>query len=591
MSLDKLKNKIKESIFTLYSNKELNIQFQKTKKNFDGDLTLVVFPLLVVSKKSAEKTSLEIASYLKKNINEIVDFNIVGGFLNLIFSNNFWLTQLKNIYDDKNYGIKIADQNSDKYVVEYSSPNTNKPLHLGHIRNILLGHSISEILKANGNNVIKVQIINDRGIHICKSMVAWKKFGSGENPQSSNIKGDHLVGKYYVKFNTVYSEQVNDLVKKGYSLDQAEKQAPIFLEAQNMLLKWESGDKEIIDLWKKMNNWVYDGFDETYSRLNVSFDKNYYESNTFLLGKNIIEDGLKKNIFYQKDDKSVWASLSKYNLDDKILLRADGTSVYITQDIGTAVQRHEDFSFTNMIYTVGNEQNHHFKVLFSILDLLSYNWSSNCKHLSYGMVDLPSGKMKSREGTVVDADDLMSNLVNNAKKISQDLGKTKGMGQNDIDSLYETVGLGALKYFILKVDPHKNMLFNTEESIDFNGNTGPFIQYTYARIQSLLRNCDYQLLLDFHDDYKLNSSEKNLIKLMCQFPSILSDSAKQLNPSLLANYSYELSKEFNQFYQSCPILNNKNKNIIILRLVISKKISEIIKSSMTLLGILMPDKM
>ena len=591
MSLDKLKNKIKESIFTLYSNKKLNIQFQKTKKNFDGDLTIVVFPLLVVSKKSVEKTSLEIASCLKKNINEIVDFNIVGGFLNLIFSNKFWLTQLKNIYDDKNYGIKTANQNSDKYVVEYSSPNTNKPLHLGHIRNILLGHSISEILKANGNNVIKVQIINDRGIHICKSMVAWKKFGSGENPQASNIKGDHLVGKYYVKFNTVYSEQVNDLVKKGYALDQAEKQAPIFLEAQNMLLKWESGDKEIIDLWKKMNNWVYDGFDETYSRLNVSFDKNYYESNTFLLGKNIIEDGLKKNIFYQKDDKSVWASLSKYNLDDKILLRADGTSVYITQDIGTAVQRHEDFSFTNMIYTVGNEQNHHFKVLFSILDLLSYNWSSNCKHLSYGMVDLPSGKMKSREGTVVDADDLMSNLVNNAKKISQDLGKTKGMGQNDIDSLYETVGLGALKYFILKVDPHKNMLFNTEESIDFNGNTGPFIQYTYARIQSLLRNCDYQLLLDFHDDYKLNSSEKNLIKLMCQFPNILSDSAKHLNPSLLANYSYELSKEFNQFYQSYPILNNKSKNIIILRLVISKKISEIIKSSMTLLGISMPDKM
>ena len=591
MSLDKLKNKIKESIFTLYSNKKLNIQFQKTKKNFDGDLTIVVFPLLVVSKKSVEKTSLEIASCLNKNINEIIDFNIVGGFLNLIFSNNFWLTQLKNIYDDKNYGIKTANQNSDKYVVEYSSPNTNKPLHLGHIRNILLGHSISEILKANGNNVIKVQIINDRGIHICKSMVAWKKFGSGENPQVSNIKGDHLVGKYYVKFNTVYSEQVNNLVKKGYALDQAEKHAPIFLEAQNMLLKWESGDKEIIDLWKKMNNWVYDGFDETYSRLNVSFDKNYYESNTFLLGKNIIEDGLKKNIFYQKDDKSVWASLSKYNLDDKILLRADGTSVYITQDIGTAVQRHEDFSFTNMIYTVGNEQNHHFKVLFSILDLLSYNWSSNCKHLSYGMVDLPSGKMKSREGTVVDADDLMSNLVNNAKKISQDLGKTKGMGQNDIDSLYETVGLGALKYFILKVDPHKNMLFNTEESIDFNGNTGPFIQYTYARIQSLLRNCDYQLLLDFHDDYKLNSSEKNLIKLMCQFPNILSDSAKHLNPSLLANYSYELSKEFNQFYQSYSILNNKSKNITILRLVISKKISEIIKSSMTLLGILMPDKM
>ena len=591
MSLDKLKNKIKESIFTLYSNNELNIQFQKTKKNFDGDLTIVVFPLLVVSKKSAEKTSLEIASCLNKNINEIVDFNIVGGFLNLIFSNNFWLTQFKNIYDDKNYGIKIADKNSDKYVVEYSSPNTNKPLHLGHIRNILLGHSISEILKANGNNVVKVQIINDRGIHICKSMVAWKKFGSGEDPQSSNMKGDHLVGKYYVKFNTVYSEQVNELVKKGFSLDQAKKQAPIFLEAQNMLLKWESGDKEIIDLWKKMNNWVYDGFDQTYLRLNVSFDKNYYESNTFLLGKNIIEDGLKKNIFYQKDDKSVWVSLSKYNLDDKILLRADGTSVYITQDIGTAVQRHEDFSFTNMIYTVGNEQNHHFKVLFSILDLLSYNWSSNCKHLSYGMVDLPSGKMKSREGTVVDADDLMSNLVNNAKKISQDLGKTEGMGQNDIDSLYETVGLGALKYFILKVDPHKNMLFNTEESIDFNGNTGPFIQYTYARIQSLLRNCDYQLLLDFYDDYKLNSSEKNLIKLMCQFPNILSDSAKHLNPSLLANYSYELSKEFNQFYQSYSILNNKSKNITILRLVISKKISEIIKSSMTLLGILMPDKM
>ena len=591
MSLNKLKNKIKESIFTLYSNNELNIQFQKTKKNFDGDLTLVVFPLLVISKKSPEKTASEIASSLKKNISEIVDFNIVGGFLNLIFSNNFWVKQFKNICDDKNYGIKIANNKSDKYVVEYSSPNTNKPLHLGHVRNILLGHSISEILKANGNNVVKVQIINDRGIHICKSMVAWKKFGKCEDPQLSNIKGDHLVGKYYVKFNTVYNKQVKDLVKKGLLLDQAEKQAPIFLEAQNMLLKWESADKETIDLWKKMNNWVYEGFDQTYSRLNVSFDKNYYESNTFLLGKNIIEDGLKKNIFYQKDDKSVWVSLSKYNLDDKILLRADGTSVYITQDIGTAIQRHEDFSFTNMIYTVGNEQNHHFKVLFSILDLLSYNWSSNCKHLSYGMVDLPSGKMKSREGTVVDADDLMSNLVNDAKKISQNLGKTKGMEKNEIDSLYETVGLGALKYFILKVDPHKNMLFNPEESIDFNGNTGPFIQYTFARIQSLLRNCDHQLSLDFYEDYKLNSSEKNLIKIMCQFPNILSDSADQLNPSLLANYSYELSKEFNQFYQSNPILNNENQFVVIFRLLISKKISEIIKSSMSLLGILMPDRM
>tara|TARA_B100001093_G_scaffold328588_1_gene313600 strand:+ start:53301 stop:55076 length:1776 start_codon:yes stop_codon:yes gene_type:complete len=591
MNLDKLKNKIKESIFLLYSEKKLNIQFQKTKKNFKGDLTIVVFPLLAVSKKSPEKTSLEIVSYLKKNINEIVDFNIVGGFLNLIFSNKFWILQFKNICNDKNYGIKFPNKNSDKYVVEYSSPNTNKPLHLGHVRNILLGHSISEILKANGNNVVKVQIINDRGIHICKSMVAWKKFGMDDDPKSSDTKGDHLVGKYYVKFNSVYSKQVKDLVDNGFSLDQAEKQAPIFLEAQNMLVKWEDGDKETIDLWKKMNNWVYDGFEQTYSRLNVSFDKNYYESNTFLLGKNIIDYGLKNNIFYQKDDKSVWVSLSKYNLDDKILLRADGTSVYITQDIGTAVQRHNDFSFTNMIYTVGNEQNHHFKVLFAILDLLSYSWSANCKHLSYGMVDLPSGKMKSREGTVVDADDLMTSLVNNAKKISQDLGKTKGMKKIEIDSLYETVGLGALKYFILKVDPHKNMLFNTEESIDFNGNTGPFIQYTFARIQSLLRNYNQQISLNLNSDYRLNSSEKKLIKIMCKFPEIISDSANQLNPSLLANYSYELSKDFNQFYQTNPILNNEKQDVVILRLLISKKISEIIKSSMSLLGILMPDKM
>ncbi len=591
MNLDKLKNKIKESIFLLYSEKKLNIQFQKTKKNFKGDLTIVVFPLLAVSKKSPEKTSLEIVSYLKKNINEIVDFNIVGGFLNLIFSNKFWILQFKNICNDKNYGIKFPNKNSDKYVVEYSSPNTNKPLHLGHVRNILLGHSISEILKANGNNVVKVQIINDRGIHICKSMVAWKKFGMDDDPKSSDTKGDHLVGKYYVKFNSVYSKQVKDLVDNGFSLDQAEKQAPIFLEAQNMLVKWEDGDKETIDLWKKMNNWVYDGFEQTYSRLNVSFDKNYYESNTFLLGKNIIDYGLKNNIFYQKDDKSVWVSLSKYNLDDKILLRADGTSVYITQDIGTAVQRHNDFSFTNMIYTVGNEQNHHFKVLFAILDLLSYSWSANCKHLSYGMVDLPSGKMKSREGTVVDADDLMTSLVNNAKKISQDLGKTKGMKKIEIDSLYETVGLGALKYFILKVDPHKNMLFNPEESIDFNGNTGPFIQYTFARIQSLLRNYNQQISLNLNSDYRLNSSEKKLIKIMCKFPEIISDSANQLNPSLLANYSYELSKDFNQFYQTNPILNNEKQDVVILRLLISKKISEIIKSSMSLLGILMPDKM
>jgi len=591
MNLDKLKNIIKESIFLLYSEKKLNVQFQKTKKNFEGDLTIVVFPLLAVSKKSPEKTSLEIASYLKKNINEIVDFNIFGGFLNLIFSNEFWILQFKNICNNKRYGIKFPNKNSDKYVVEYSSPNTNKPLHLGHVRNILLGHSISEILKANGNNVIKVQIINDRGIHICKSMVAWKKFGIGEDPQSSNTKGDHLVGKYYVKFNSVYSEQVKDLVNNGFSLDKAEKQAPIFLEAQNMLVKWEDGDEETIDLWKKMNNWVYNGFEQTYSRLNVSFDKNYYESNTFLLGKNIIDYGLKNNIFYQKDDKSVWVSLSKYNLDDKILLRADGTSVYITQDIGTAVQRHDDFSFTNMIYTVGNEQNHHFKVLFAILDLLSYSWSANCKHLSYGMVDLPSGKMKSREGTVVDADDLMTSLVNNAKKISQDLGKTKGMKKSEIDSLYETVGLGALKYFILKVDPHKNMLFNPEESIDFNGNTGPFIQYTFARIQSLLRNYNQQISLDLNSDYKLNSSEKKLIKIMYKFPNIISDSANQLNPSLLANYSYELSKDFNQFYQTNPILNNEKQDVVLFRLLISKKISEIIKSSMSLLGILMPDKM
>ena len=471
-----LHTEIEKCLLELYSSKNQNIQFQKTRKEFDGDVTLVVFPLLRLSKKGPEQTAEEIGNFLKEAVKEVCGFNVVKGFLNLSISSEFWLNQFKIAYNTDHFGIEKEKKDAPTYLVEYCSPNTNKPLHLGHIRNNLLGYSVSEILKASGKNVKKVQIINDRGIHICKSMIAWQKYGNGETPENSGIKGDHLVGKYYVEFDKYYKKEISELVSSGMEEKQAEKEAPIFIKAQEMLRKWESKDEETVSLWKKMNQWVYDGFEVTHKRLGVDFDKNYYESDTYLLGKKVVEIGLEKGVFYKKEDGSVWIDLSEEGLDEKIILRSDGTSVYMTQDIGTAIQRHEDFGFSNMAYTVGNEQDYHFKVLFLILDKLGYDWAKNCYHLSYGMVDLPTGKMKSREGTVVDADDLMEDMVQTSKSIAKDLGKLDGFSDKEADDLYEMVGLGALKYFILKVDPRKKMMFDPKESIDFKRTISPWLE-------------------------------------------------------------------------------------------------------------------
>ena len=584
-----LKKEIQKCLAELYLATEQSIQFQKTRKDFEGDITLVVFPLLRASKKGPEQTAEQIGKYLKKKVAEVADFNVVKGFLNLEITQEYWYNQFVLAYNTDDYGVVKVDENAPTYLVEYSSPNTNKPIHLGHLRNNFLGYSVAEIIKASGKNVKKVQIINDRGIHICKSMIAWQEYGNGETPESSGIKGDHLVGKYYVEFDKYYKKEVADLVADGMEKGLAEKEAPIFKKAQEMLLRWEKNDPAVIALWGKMNAWVYDGFAITYKRLGVNFDKNYYESDTYLLGKKVVEIGLDKGVFYKKEDGSVWIDLSAEGLDEKIILRSDGTAVYMTQDIGTAIQRHEDFCFSHMAYTVANEQDYHFKVLFLILDKLGYNWANNCYHLSYGMVDLPSGRMKSREGTVIDADDFMQEMVDTAKNIAKELGKLEGMTEEDANALYEVVGMGALKYFLLKVEPRKRMLFDPKESIDFNGNTGPFIQYTYARIQSLKRKHTAEVVMP--NAVAITAKEQEIIKLLTEFPDAIQEAAISYSPALVANYVYDLVKEFNNYYQNTAILTAETEELINFRLGLSTKLGEVIKIAMRLLGASVPDRM
>ena len=584
-----LKQEIEKCLAELYSATEQSIQFQKTRKDFKGDITLVVFPLLRASKKGPEQTAEEMGNYLKEKVTEVADFNVVKGFLNLEITQEYWYSQFVLAYNANDYGTVKADKDAPTYLVEYSSPNTNKPIHLGHLRNNFLGYSIAEIIKASGKNVKKVQIINDRGIHICKSMIAWQEYGNGETPESSGIKGDHLVGKYYVEFDKYYKKEIAILVADGMEKGQAEKEAPIFKKAQEMLLSWEENEPAVIALWEKMNEWVYEGFKTTYDRLGVDFDKNYYESDTYLLGKKVVDIGLEKGVFYEKEDGSVWIDLSAEGLDEKIILRSDGTAVYMTQDIGTAIQRHEDFCFSHMAYTVANEQDYHFKVLFLILDKLGYDWAKNCYHLSYGMVDLPSGRMKSREGTVIDADDFMQEMVDTAKNIAKELGKLEGMTDEDANALYETVGMGALKYFILKVDPRKRMLFDPKESIDFNGNTGPFIQYTYARIQSLKRKHTAKIVIPVA--VAITAKEQEIIKLLTEFPNMIQEAAANYSPALVANYVYDLVKEYNTYYQNTAVLTAESEALINFRLGLSVKVGEVIQTAMRLLGASVPDRM
>ena len=583
-----LHKKINEILINLYGDNDYSIQFQSTRKEFEGDITLVVFPFTRFSKLSPEITAKKIGELLAK-LDLIDSFSVIKGFLNLVISNKFWLSEFSKSTFEDNYGFVDIDENSPNYLVEYCSPNTNKPIHLGHIRNNLLGFSLANILKASGKNVKKVQIINDRGIHICKSMIAWQEFGEDETPESSGLKGDHLVGKYYVMFDKQYKTEVAELIEQGIESKLAEEKAPILLKAKEMLLKWEAKDKEVIALWKKMNSWVYDGFETTYKRLGVDFDKNYYESETYLLGKEVVKNGLDSGVFYKKEDGSVWIDLSSEGLDEKIILRSDGTAVYMTQDIGTAIKRHEDFNFSHMTYTVGNEQDYHFKVLFLILEKLGYSWAKSCYHLSYGMVDLPSGKMKSREGTAVDADDLMEDMFQNAKSIAEELGKIDKSQNNETNELYETVGMGALKYFMLKVDPKKRMLFDPQESIDFNGNTGPFIQYTYARIQSILRKNNGDIKID--EDSNITDKERALIISLLEFPKTIQEAANSFSPALIANYAYEVVKDFNSYYQSTSILGADSSSIISFRVALSQQTAKVIKSSMSLLGINVPQRM
>ena len=564
------------------------IQFQQTRKEFEGDITLVVFPLVKVAKKSPEETGKVIGEGVVKSIEEIESFNVIKGFLNLKFTDTFWKKKFSIQIQNPNWGIENPNSSNRTILVEYSSPNTNKPLHLGHLRNNFLGYSVAEILKANGHDVKKVQVINDRGIHICKSMVAWQLFGNGETPENTGLKGDKLIGNYYVKFDKEYKNEIANLIEEGLTEDEAKKQAPLMQNAQQMLVKWEQGDEETVDLWKKMNSWVYSGFDVTYKTMGVDFDKLYYESETFLLGKNIVQKGLDENFFFKKEDGSIWIDLKNDGLDEKLLLRSDGTAVYMTQDIGTAVLRKQDFpAMDQLIYTVGNEQDYHFKVLFKILEKLGYDFAQNCFHLSYGMVDLPSGKMKSREGTVVDADDLMEDMFSTAQATSEELGKLEDASEEEKQTLYKNVGLAALKYFILKVDPKKRMLFNPEESVDFNGNTGPFIQYTYARIQALKRRKGNYDLKGFEGFY-LELEERELIKKIEQFPDIVKEAGAGYSPAIIANYIYDLVKIYNQFYQSIQIFGTEKED---LRIALSHKCGEVIKSGMKLLGIDVPERM
>ena len=594
MGIDYKVNFTKSLSFLIKEKYQVSIsdfEFQTTRKEFEGDITLLIYPLLKFIKINPEKLAQSIGQYLIANNKYVEKFNVVKGFLNLTLTDSFYLNEFKVIFSKSKYGHKPISMSSSTIMVEFSSPNTNKPLHLGHIRNNLLGYSISKILEANGNKVIKTQIINDRGIHICKSMVAWKKFGNGETPFSSKIKGDQLVGKYYVVFETEYKKEIETLVNKGKSEDYAKQNAPLIVEAKQMLKLWESNDPDVRSLWLKMNKWVYDGFTETYKKLGVHFDSYYYESNTYLLGKKIIDKGIKSGVFFKKEDGSVWIDLTDDGLDEKLLLRSDGTSVYMTQDLGTAYNRLEDIPDLNgMIYTVGNEQDYHFKVLFLILKKLGFNWSKSLYHLSYGMVDLPSGKMKSREGTVVDADNLICEMTNKAEDITESSGKLEFISKEERNSLYSTIGLGALKYYILKVDPKKRILFDPEASIDFNGNTGPFIQYTYARIKTLINNMK-EKTFSIDESLKIENKEKELIKHLGRYPEIIFLAGNQYSPAIIANYLYDLVKSYNTFYQNINILKTDNLKLQNFRIALSKKVAEVIKNASYLLGIEVPNRM
>ncbi|WP_282132751.1 arginine--tRNA ligase [Cellulophaga baltica] len=586
-----LETKVKEAVSTLFKAELPSVEFQPTRKDFEGDITIVVFPMLRVVKGNPVQIGNDIGTYLVAQVEEIIGFNVIKGFLNLVISDAYYLADFKTIDANTTFG-HVAPDTANAVMVEYSSPNTNKPLHLGHIRNNLLGYSVAEILKASGKKVYKTQIINDRGIHICKSMLAWQKFGKGETPEGAGLKGDKLVGNYYVAFDKAYKEEVATLIANGTAKEVAEKEAPILVEAQQMLLKWEAGDEDVVALWKTMNQWVYAGFEVTYKNLGVDFDTLYYESDTYLLGKDVVAAGLEKGVFFKKEDGSVWIDLTDEGLDEKIVLRSDGTAVYMTQDIGTAIQRVKDHpDVSGMVYTVGNEQDYHFKVLFLILKKLGFSWSENLFHLSYGMVDLPSGKMKSREGTVVDADDLMQDMTTTAGEISQELGKLEDYSADEKQDLYKMIGLGALKYYILKVDPKKRILFNPEESVDFQGNTGPFIQYTYARIQSILRKADELKLNGFDDLKELHAKEKELIKQLQGYPETIQLAAANYSPALVANYTYDLVKEFNSFYQNVSILGEEDAAKKAFRVQLSKKVSDVIQSSFKLLGIEVPQRM
>ena len=601
---DKLVASVISGLKALYSQEvpEKMVQIQKTKKEFEGHLTLVVFPLLKMSRKGPEQTAQEIGEYLKVNEPAVAAFNVIKGFLNLTIASATWIDLLNEIQADEQYGLVKATETSPLVMIEYSSPNTNKPLHLGHVRNNLLGNALANIVAANGNKVVKTNIVNDRGIHICKSMLAWKKYGNGETPETSGKKGDHLVGDYYVSFDKHYKAEVKELMTEfaaqGMSEDEAKAKAeaasPLMQEAREMLVKWEAGDPEIRGLWEMMNNWVYAGFDETYRKMGVSFDKIYYESNTYLEGKEKVMEGLEKGFFFKKEDGSVWADLTAEGLDHKLLLRGDGTSVYMTQDIGTAKLRFADYPIDKMIYVVGNEQNYHFQVLSILLDKLGFEWGKSLVHFSYGMVELPEGKMKSREGTVVDADDLMEEMIATAKETSQELGKLDGLTQEEADDIARIVGLGALKYFILKVDARKNMTFNPKESIDFNGNTGPFIQYTYARIQSVLRKAAESGIVvpgQIPAGIELSEKEEGLIQMVADFAVVVKQAGEDYSPSIIANYTYDLVKEYNQFYHDFSILREENEAVKVFRIALSANVAKVVRLGMSLLGIEVPSRM
>ena len=591
-----VETKVKEGFLAIYNTEIPTVEFQATRKEFEGDITIVVFPMLRYKKGNPVQIGEDLGKYIVENVTEITNYNVVKGFLNLVIEDPYYVRFFNSIYTNSTFGYSSTSKNEKAILVEYSSPNTNKPLHLGHVRNNLLGFSVAEIIKASGKKVYKTQIINDRGIHICKSMLAWKKFapvgkdGQKETPESTGLKGDKLVGNYYVKFDQEYKQEIAQLITEGNTEEEAKKQAPLIIEAQEMLLKWEAGDEQVVSLWKEMNSWVYRGFEVTYKNLGVDFDTLYYESDTYLLGKDSIDKGLKSGVFYQKEDGSVWCDLTEDGLDEKLVLRSDGTAVYMTQDIGTAIQRSKDLpDVGGMVYTVGNEQDYHFKVLFLILKKLGYSWAESLFHLSYGMVDLPSGKMKSREGTVVDADDLMVEMTTTAKEISEELGKLEGYSAEEKDDLYKIIGLGALKYFILKVDPKKRILFDPKSSVDFQGNTGPFIQYTYARIQSIIRKASFDYSKPV--SIELHEKEKELLKQLALFPETIQQAATNYSPAIIANYTYDLVKEFNSFYQNVSILGEENLEKKIFRVQLSKKVADTIKQAFSLLGIQVPERM